>query len=255
MKSVILCEGPDDLWFVAYYLYKRAKWEKCSAPKDIWSNYEVAALNHRQQVEYLRKGEDSVAIWAVGGKDSFQKPISVLFDKFIKNFPFDPIDSIVIMRDRDNDSIEASLLQVEKWFSNTIQFANKQPTTFQSEIDNYEVKILITPVIIPFFEEGAIETLLMNSISEDGNEGNTVVENAKKYISSLAQTTEIRKKYLSHERLLLKAKYAATVAVTNPGHSTGIFQNLVMSCPWETSEYVKKHFDIILDAITTTTDK
>lgn len=117
-------------------------------------------------------------------------------------------------------------------------------------IDGYEVKVLITPVVIPFFEEGAIETILMNAIAEDGAEGKAVVEGAKEYICSLAESLNVREKYLSHERLLLKAKYAATIAVTNPGHSTGVFQNLVMSCPWETSAHVKEHFDIVLKAIT-----
>ena len=105
MKSVVLCEGPDDLWFIAYYLYKCAGWDRCRQPKEMWRNYEIGLLNPKQQVEYLQKGNDGTAIWAVGGKDNFQRPISTLFDKFISNFPFDPIESIVIVRDRDNDTI------------------------------------------------------------------------------------------------------------------------------------------------------
>ena len=250
MKSVVLCEGPDDLWFIAYYLYKCAGWDRCRQPKEMWRNYEIGLLNPKQQVEYLQKGNDGTAIWAVGGKDNFQRPISTLFDKFISNFPFDPIESIVIVRDRDNDTIEIALSQIQKWFPFELKLANKQTVKYETEIDGYEVKVLITPVVIPFFEEGAIETILMNAIAEDGAEGKAVVEGAKEYICSLAESLNVREKYLSHERLLLKAKYAATIAVTNPGHSTGVFQNLVMSCPWETSAHVIEHFDIVLKAIT-----
>ena len=211
---------------------------------------DAVSLNPKQQVEYLQKGNDGTAIWAVGGKDNFQRPISTLFDKFISNFPFDPIESIVIVRDRDNDTIEIALSQIQKWFPFELKLANKQTVKYETEIDGYEVKVLITPVVIPFFEEGAIETILMNAIAEDGAEGKAVVEGAKEYICSLAESLNVREKYLSHERLLLKAKYAATIAVTNPGHSTGVFQNLVMSCPFETSAHVKEHFDIVLKAIT-----
>ena len=56
--------------------------------------------------------------------------------------------------------------------------------------------------------------------------------------------------YLKHNREAVKAKYAAAIAATNPGHSTGLFQDLVLSCPWEDSEYVKRHFDVVLNAVT-----
>ena len=95
---------------------------------------------------------------------------------------------------------------------------------------------------------GAIGTPYL--VKSTGIDPEAVVEGAKEYICSLAESLNVREKYLSHERLLLKAKYAATIAVTNPGHSTGVFQNLVMSCPWETSAHVKEHFDIVLKAIT-----
>lgn len=34
MRSVIVCEGRDDLWFIGYYLYKVLHWEECK-PK-LW---------------------------------------------------------------------------------------------------------------------------------------------------------------------------------------------------------------------------
>lgn len=74
------------------------------------------------------------AIWAVGGKDNFQRPISTLFDKFISNFPFDPIESIVIVRDRDNDTIEIALSQIQKWFPFELKLANKQTVKYETEI-------------------------------------------------------------------------------------------------------------------------
>lgn len=52
-----------------------------------------------------------------------------------------------------------------------------------------------------------------------------------------------------HERLILKAKYAATLAATNPSHSTALFQDMVMLCPWETSAFIKTHFDVMVKAI------
>ena len=59
-------------------------------------------------------------------------------------------------------------------------------------------------------------------------------------------------KYLASRRLILKAKYSAVIAVTNPDHSTGLFQDMVMACPWEKSPHVQEHFDVITRAVTST---
>lgn len=182
MKSVILCEGKDDLWFIGYYLHKTRKWEITTKPIN-WENYKVSPLNRKQEVNYLTNGEDSVAIWSVGGKDSFSHAVDILFEKFINAYPSDPINSIVIMRDRDNESISTILQNVKEWFAEfvgEIDIENKSTSIWSNEIDGIDVSVKITPLIIPFSEEGAIETILMNSISESSREGQVVVDEAKK---------------------------------------------------------------------------
>ena len=246
MKSVVLCEGPDDLWFIGYYLYKVGEWKKCDSP---WKNYTIPTLDSGQKVIFLRNGADTLAIWCVGGKDSFSKTISVLLDKIIGTYPFDPINSIVIMRDRDSESDNTILSQMKQWISSEETLTNKVITVWRREIEGILVSVNITPLIIPFSEKGAIETVLMQSISDRDAEGAVVVDEANSYIDKLCSRGEIGTNYLTHERLILKARYASTIAVTNPGHSTSLFQDMVMACPWEESAHVKEHFDVILRAI------
>lgn len=249
MKSIVLCEGRDDLWFIAYYLHKTAGWDTCNPS---WSNYNVVAQNHRQEVTYLEKGNDGVAVWCVGGKDCFDTAISTIFSKFIEDFPFDPIDSIVIVRDRDNDTTSEAISTIQGWLPKSVELNNKISTTWVDEIEGYNLAIKITPVVIPFSEEGAIETLLMRSIEEQDREGELIVQGANAYIDNLLAAPEIGAKYLHHGRLILKARYSAVIAATNPGHSTGLFRDMVMTCPWEESVYVKEHFDVIANAVSST---
>ena len=108
----------------------------------------------------------------------------------------------------------------------------------------------VTPVIIPFSEQGAIETILKTAIREEGEEEALIVNSAEKYISDLVSSGKVGIKYLSGSRLILKAKYSAVIAATNPDHSTGLFQDMVMACPWEKSPHVKEHFDVVLNAVT-----
>lgn len=248
MKSVVLCEAPDDLWFIGYYLYKSGKWKLCKSP---WENYTIPTLHNGQKVIFLKNENDAntVAVWCVGGKDAFPETVSVLLNKIIETYPFDPISSIVIMRDRDSESDDEILSQMQHWISSEEMPTNKSVTVWHKEIEGISVSVNITPLIIPFSEEGAIETVLMHSIRERDAEGAVVVDEANSYITKLCENPEIGMSYLTHDRLILKARYASIIAVTNPEHSTSLFKDMVMACPWEESPYVKEHFDIILRAI------
>lgn len=248
MKSVVLCEGQDDLWFIGYYLHKKAGWKTMNAPGELWKYYLIPE-QYGQHVIYLRNGNDSVAVWDVGGKNCFQIPIRILLDKIIREFPFDPIDSIVIMSDRDNDPVEDTLNNIKTWAHLSNPMENKKPSIYKEIIDDCEVLIKVVPIIIPFEEDGAIETVLLSSISECSGAGKDVVERAKQYVDELIKLPSVKAAYLQHERLHLKAKFDAAIAITNPGHSTGLFKDLVMLCPWEASPHVQEHFDVMCRSI------
>lgn len=250
MRSILLCEGPDDLWFAAYYLHKVAGWDDCIDPKASWPYYTVSPLNKRQKVECYDKGSDSIAIWSVGGKDRFNSAITTILEKFVGDYPEDPVNSVVVLRDKDTDDESQILLQLSKQFKGKVQLQNKTTSVYSDNIDGIDVNINITPVIIPFDDCGAIESVLMEAVRESGAEASIIVEEACKYINGLLEHHEVGHQYLRHEREGVKAKFAATIAATSPGHSTGQFQELVMSCPWETSACVKQHFDVIVDAVT-----
>lgn len=249
MKSVVLCEGRDDLWFISYYLHKTAKWNIVKPSKDVWKNYQLSTSSERQDIKYLTNGNDHVAIWSVCGKDSFEKPINEVL-RIISDFPFDPIDSIVIVRDRDNDEVDDVLCKMNLLFGENIVLNNKMTSILFRTIDDHDVSTNVTPVIIPFDEQGAIETILKTAIGEQGDEEACIVNSAEEYISALVASGRVGIKYLSSSRLILKAKYSAVIAATNPDHSTGLFQDMVMACPWEQSPYVKEHFDVVLHAVT-----
>lgn len=256
MKSIILCEGHDDLWFSAYYLNKVADWDECekSEREKIWSTYRIPETNKKQSVIYMRHDKDSCAIWSVSGKDCFIPAIETIINKFISNFPSDPVESIVILRDRDTDDESAVLSNYSNVFGNGLVLENKISETYSKSVDGETVNVKITPVIIPFDDCGAIESLLMESVRESGNEGKIIVEEACKYIDVLKDNPSIGQMYLRHAKDVIKAKYAATIAATNPSHSTGLFQDLMLLCPWEKTECVKRHFDVVLNAVSTVED-
>lgn len=249
MRSVVLCEGQDDLWFLAYYLNKRAGWDIDKDRKEHWPNYRIGVQNNRQKVEYLSHGQDSAAIWSVGGKSSFQKPISVIFEKLIASYPSDPIDSVVLLEDRDDLCPDEVAAEMGSWFPGNLTLTNQTTACWSSVIDGQSVSVNVTPVVIPFSEQGAIETVLAGAVRDRGSEEEAfIVSQANTYIDTLCESGKLNT-YLSHARLVTKARFAAVVAAINPEHSTALFQDLVMSCSWEESSSVKEHFDYVLSAI------
>ena len=70
MRSLILCEGFDDVLLLGYYLFKTVGWRFNS--KGVFAKlYNFPKLDFkRQAVEIYEKGNDLLGIWAVGGKKS-----------------------------------------------------------------------------------------------------------------------------------------------------------------------------------------
>ena len=250
MKSIVLCEGPDDLWFISYYLHKVDGWVNTKA-ESLWRNYRIPQDNIHRKVSYMKKEDNGVAVWSVGGKDSFSEPLHIIIDKFVKEIPSSSLESIVIVRDRDNDNEKTILDNIAKNIKDGLHLQNRISTTCSFECPNGEkTSTKITPVIIPFSEDGAIETLLMNAIKGKTQSGTSIFEAAQEYVSLLENQEEVRENYLKNNRLILKAKYSSMIAITNPDHSTGLFKDMMLSTPWEKSPYVQEHFNVILKAIT-----
>lgn len=118
----------------------------------------------------------------------------------------------------------------------------------QKEIDEIDVVTTILPVLIPFDESGAIETLLLKSIEDSGKEGAYVAQSARSYIDSAKDNVFPR--YLNKQRLFTKAKYSAAIAITNPDHSTGTFKDFMLSTPWDESASIKDHMKKVVQLIT-----
>lgn len=260
MKSVILCEGADDLWVIAYYLNKKHGWDIVNPDGPSgnvrWSEFSTyGRLDKKKGTDriFMQKDDDLLVIEAVGGKDSFKKPAKAYFNIFPEQNPLHAADNVIIVTDRDNDSIEDRLAEIEKWLDGNwkteyVTFENNVKCDVLRKIDGVDVRIGILPLIIPFNEEGAIETILMNGIAELNDEDSYIVNEARKYIDSIRDSGKVTT-YLNKERLILKAKYSAMIAVKNPSHSTRTFSEMMMSCKWEDSEYIDEHFAVIADTI------
>lgn len=247
MRSIIICEGQDDLWFLAYYINKSQQWNTCESQFWCTAYHLDAKENRHQHVIYMISpdSKNQVALFASGGQDQM-KPLIKEWLQLNEKQPLFPIDSIIILRDCDNRCIDKLCHEMEIWFKDfsawlpsDFSLQNNQLSTLQAEIDEIEITTYILPIIIPFDEAGAIETLLLKAIEDSNTEGAYIASSAKAYIES-AKDQHLTH-YLTKQRLITKAKLSAAIAITNPDHSTGNFKDLMMCTPWENSASIKTH--------------
>lgn len=254
MRSVIVCEGSDDLWFLGYYLNKVLQWNTC--PSKLWCPAYELSVKRKQEVQYLSSPDNinQVAIFSSGGQDRMKSLVKEWVD-IIEAQPFHPIDSIIFFRDCDDRSPDILAHEMESWFSsftswlpNSFSLKNNTVSVLQNEVDEINVTFSILPVIIPFDENGAIETLLLKAIEDSSQDGKRIAECARAYIKQFQENP--LDCYLNKQRLVTKAKYSAAISVTNPDHSTRKFQDLMYSTPWEESASIKKHMEKVVQLIT-----
>lgn len=101
MRSIIVCEGSDDLWFLGYYLNKKLNWDICSSKT--WCSLYALSTKKKQEVQYLSSPDyaNQVAIFSTGGQDRM-KPLIKEWLTLVQSQPSSPIDAIVFFRDCDN---------------------------------------------------------------------------------------------------------------------------------------------------------
>lgn len=249
MRSVILCEGKDDLWFIAYFLHKTAGWIVDKNIKRSWQYYKIPVNDHRQEVQYITNHcGDHAAIKAVGGQDRLRAELeNLLYIDRVQ--PKNAIETIVMVKYCDLRDHRVLVDEISTWFDGSVTLENHQIGTYTMTVNGEPLTLRVLPVVIPFDSTGAIETVLLHSLSEAGIEEAYIAESAHNYVQQLANSPNLTK-YLAHGRQITKAEYSAAIAITNPDHSTELFRGMVMACPWESTESVRNHYSCIARAIT-----
>lgn len=247
MKSLILCEGFDDVLILGYYLHKTHGW-MYSPNADFSSLYQFPKVDKkRETIEIYKRQDDLLGIWCVGGKDSFDHAYQFI-NTINTLHPEDTIQNLFLVMDRDANELHSVLASIvckmNQYDFSISTLENHKKTIYEYTIDEEVFKLNIIPVIIPFDSDGALETVLMEGIAEAGDEESYIVNCANSYIDSLLSSGKL-KKYLNRERKILKAKLSAVISVTNPDRSTNEFDKVLLSWDWECAPAVKKHFGVI----------
>lgn len=232
MNRVLLCEGVTDAILLSYYLEKVSGWKYCKGPK----NLEIKTKNRNESVNWYRKGEEYLLICGVGGKNNFAK----FFETRIKNpiFMSDAFQKIVFVTDRDEraDSEIINELYTEDMLKN-LEDRRWRNNIYRNAYE-MEKMLEVLLVVIPKESQGALETVMLEAIAEDPYDRN-IIEKVDDFMQQMSKEAE---KYLSTERLQLKAKLGVTWAVQFPEKVFSRIDEQIRNVEWENSELLKRIF-------------
>jgi hypothetical protein len=240
MNKLILCEGETDAILLSYYLGKVAGWKFCKKPP---KNIDIKPDNFQESVKWYEKGEDRLLICGVGGKDCMQS----FFNKKILKPVVDAgaFSKIAVVLDRDDKAIN-SIEDHASCLFRPVVIEMKNNLWINNEYeDSFGTKQIIEALLvaIPTEHQGALETLMLDSISEDPYDAE-IVNKAGEFVKEMRTTAA---KYVSSNRKELKAHLGVTWAIQYPEKVFKLMNEQIQSVKWEKSEVLHKCFEKLVE--------
>lgn len=240
MNKLILCEGKTDAILLSYYLDHVQQWRPCRhGPK----GFTISADEKSGESAYwYQKGNDYLLICGVGGKDKFIK----FFTDKIRAAIIDAqlFSKIALVMDRDDRQEEDIIAEVCRNFAPVITQANQNLWIDNSYQDSFGQQQILSflLLIIPTEQQGALETLLLNAISEDPYD-QEIVTRSSNFVTEIAPYA---KRYIGHARLELKARLGVTWAIQSPGKEFCFLDQQIRFVEWERSQVLKECFSQLI---------
>ena len=244
MNSVLICEGSTDYVLLQYYMRKVNGWEDGGN-----ANLKYGVDNKSR---YFTKGSDVLTIMSSGGCGNlpyaFKDVLELNF--YSKPDKGDAIEQIVIVTDRDDVDTENAFINEINGklvdFSATPQapFISNQWTNVSMKTNTgLQLKFQVLVMIIPFAENGAMETFLLNAISASSQYDKQIIEKGKKFVKN----ADPQKQYLTKRRYITKAEFDAYFCIRTPAEQFQQLQNIVKGIQWEDYPKIQQDFILLKD--------
>lgn len=241
MRKIILCEGKTDSILLGHYLMKTNGWSviKRDGPKKLTNS------NPSQFFSWYKKNDDFLAIWGVGGNSMFESSIKKINE--INHNAVSEIErysEIIILMDKDREEVNNLLEIHSRYFEGRFDTRpeNNNWSIISSENSfGIAVNFKIGFIVIPFDQDGALETFLLQAMREETSK-QIVIDQCETFIDGL--DSEI---FLRTERLKLKAKFSVTLAVFSPEKVFDFIETLLLAIPWENYKTIQTGFNLLDD--------
>lgn len=239
MKSIIICEGETDFVFLQHFMIRVNGWNDS---KQMPNPSFRSNVNNSLSRDFF-KDSNMLTIISCGGCGN----IKTVFEEVIRRNENEIEDSeryskIVILTDNDEDCVEEKIIiELNDILKNKVQISNNKWTTltFEDTVHNqFDSELLL--LIIPFDENGALESFLLESISKENTYDAEIIKKAKEFVDN----ADPEKKYLSHRGFVTKARLYAyfAIRIEPTVNQFRHRQKVLTNVPWEEYENVRTVF-------------
>lgn len=244
MIRIILCEGETDATLIGYYLNSTAGWSYSKRPK--YLNLQFSLQDNKCVLPYINDNGEELFVCGVGGKDGFRSFFeNYLYNIISKSHREEREFRIAVVTDRDNVNVQEIEKDIAEQFSTIKCSVSNDCWTSNRFVNSFGQECLaeFLLVVIPQGKEGALENLLMDSLSENEYDAN-IVEKCKGFV---VESIEDIERYVSTERLRIKAQLGVVLSVMNPERIFSLFDEYIKSVPWEHSKVLKECFERLIE--------
>jgi hypothetical protein len=236
MDSIILCEGRVDTALIGQYLASINGWHYSKAGK-VGANFPEE--DRRQIINKYKRGDHWMYLWGVGGRTRYKSPFEKIleFNSFNKDTSF---NNIVFIVDRDEEDEASIVSEFAGYIGNDGLSCNEWLDVTYTDKFGQEYTVRMMLIIVPFDEEGALETVMINSLAEEDDE--EIIPQCVQFIDGIKS-----EKYLKKRRDILKAKLSTLIAIIDPDRAVDSLVEIVEGIQWDRYRAVNQTFNKLLE--------
>ena len=246
MNSIMLCEGSTDYFLLQYYMRKACGWED-----DRERQQGIFKVN-RQKSRKLFKKDGTLTIAAVGGCSRLKEGLKQVVSRNLLAAPggHDFFDSVVLITDRDETETEQNFIEdlTQVFRENLVWISQEIGNNAWVEcslVNNVGQKraFRFLLLVIPFEEEGAMETFLLDAIAKEDLYDGEIIRKCKVFVDQ----ADPEKRYLSGRRLITKAKFDTYFSIRTSAEQFMERQNILKEICWERYTEIQKDFRLLTE--------
>jgi hypothetical protein len=235
MNTIILCEGRVDATLIGQYLIKNGEWSFSKKESKFGVNPQPE--DKSQIINKYKRDADWIYIWGVGGRTRFENPIRKVME--INRIDRDNVkafNQMIIIVDRDDEenceTIQNEFVQCIE--SVELKWDEWSDCNFTDKFGQVGI-IKIMLLIIPFNENGALETVMINALDEKDDED--LITQCKDFIDNVKT-----QKYLRKRREKLKARLSTIISIISPDRAVDSMVEIVEGIEWNKYQTVNEAF-------------
>lgn len=243
IKGIILCEGASDQVLVGSYLEKIKDWSFVR-PKNNFP------FPDKDITWYVNSDNDYFAIWSVNGCN-FKDAVSKIFE--LEKYEH-YTESLVIITDHDDETAVLDRPQeIFRTINGVIAIDHYDPDTLiknnnQWQVLSYtagfhsKVKMNFCYLLVPIDSQGALETFMLNALSESSLARKEVIEQVQTFVRDLKSQVFLKKR-----REKIKANLSVAVSVFAPERMFETFNELISLVDWSLFDETNKQFKVLTE--------